>query len=251
MADDIFGHDHLDHDRHLHNHQKKWAPGERYSRGQKPVHVASSVRKNIRMSGADAYAHLHRRTGPLSQSDEEVREQAESRTRSRYFPLVAFLVSAALLLIVWNVLPAIGFIVGALAVNTLIELHKRFTQGVPLDLEVLFSATAAATAVYGILAGLVLVFVGPLLAASVRGHVCSSVVRKSGALLVTALAASVLAASRFELLFAVVLGIIALYALITITGRNAGASTILGRVTTLGLNAIIITTLLPALLGIS
>jgi hypothetical protein len=247
MADDIIGHDHLDHDRHLTHRNPTWKPGERYSRGKKPNHVALSVRHNIRTSGSDAYAHLHR--GDAA-DDAETNALSRSTASARLWLLGGLLGGAILLALAWNVIPALGLFVVLLALNTVIELHKRFTQGVPVDFEILFAGAAVLSALHGVFAGVALALVGPLLAASVRGHVCPAVIRKSGALLVTALAASVLAPTRFELLFAVILGIGAYFAIITASGLNRGPTTILARFTTLALNAFLVFSLLPAVLPI-
>jgi hypothetical protein len=269
VGNDILGHDHLDHGRHLPHTNPQWKPGERMNRGSLPQHVALRPKRfrepteDEREHQANAYAHLHQRRDHTAHADTAHlgNEPAQQRAKptivkelasSKLLVSLGIMLFGALLITVFaRTAPAFTAFLTFLIINTVIEYHKYFTQGIPLDLEILIVGVATMTLLYGAAWGVALALLGPLTAAAARGHICQAAARKTAALVVVVVAASILNPTRFELLFAVLIGVFAHYATIVMSGASNGMVTLLARASTLGINSYVALFVVPALTSIA
>lgn len=107
-------------------------------------------------------------------------------------------------LILFSVSEAWSIFFAALFLNIIIEYHKWFTAGLPLDFELLFPAVTLLTALSNTGLALLLVFIGPAMSELSRGGLNKEMVLKSSSLFVAVFVASLFSSN---ILFAVALGI--------------------------------------------
>ena len=256
MADDILGHENLDHGKHLKHHAHKPEPGERFGRGSKPRHIGLGHKKNHTKHAHNSHTHdahshgsnAHNVHGAHSPEAHKPRAVSSSR---KYLFLAAGVISVFVFAFVYRTYPAFASLGLILALNTLIELHKHFTDGIPLDIELLFLGSAYLSAVYGYGWGLALAFTGSFIADGARGHIHSSTTVKAVAVMVTATAAAILNPTTAELVFAILLGNIAQYLILFTMGRTSGIMSVIRRLTTVGFNSYLAIFVVPLLLTAS
>ncbi len=265
MADEILGHEHLDHGRHLVHHH---VHSQRGRSGSLPKHIALGGDPHAHLHSAvpkhpykSSHAHLHEHSsnhGPASGSHDNHGHGGHGHSHSKSFDSkrmliwgLALIVIIPVLLLFYKSFSGLTSVLIVIIFNSALEYHKYFTEGVPLDLELIFLGAAYVTIVHGTGWGLLLAGTGPLIASAVRGHVCDVTLRKTIAALAMVLAASVLGPSRYEVAFAVLLGVAAHYGIIVASGASNGVSTIIARFTDLGLNVYLALFFLPLITGIA
>jgi cobalt-zinc-cadmium efflux system protein len=216
MADDILGHEHLDHGKHLHKH------GHHH-------HTSPHWRHN---TGHHMHGHGHHHGHAL---------HGHTHVSVDYKKwLVASLVVLSIAYAVYNVSAGITALLLILVVNTLLEYHKVFTQGYPVDLEILTVGTAFIAATAGFFWGVVLAILGPMIAEISRGHMGEEPLYKSAALMITAAAGYLLGTSQWDLFIAVVFGILAYYIATAAQGNTSSIHNVLARLSTLALSVVVI-----------
>lgn len=238
MADDILGHENLDHGKHLKHHHKP-EPGERLGRGARPRHVGLGRSKNH--SPAHDHGHNHNHTHGHGHGHDDHATSFRERIPYIAGAIVALIVAIAF----GKAFPALTAIILILVINTLIEYHKHFTGSTPVDIEVLYVGGATVAAVFGLVPALVIALAGPVIADLSRGHFHDSTNIKVAAVLVTVIAASILDPTAPELIFAILLGNATQYGILFALGKTSGILSMVRRLTTIGFNAYLALFLVP------
>lgn len=103
--------------------------------------------------------------------------------------------------------PVLIVVFGLIALNALVEYHKWFTAGLPLDLELLYGGAVVVTAIYGVGWGFILALVGPIVSELARGEINREALIKTIGVGAAVLVASLGITSVIGLLFAVAIGL--------------------------------------------
>lgn len=119
------------------------------------------------------------------------------------------------------VAPAFMIAVAILAVNTVLELHKNFTRGMPLDIEVLTVGVAYLAATQSPILAAIVAIVGPGLSEATRGHMCTGTWFRPFALLSIIPVAMLLGSSFWGLTASVIFGAVANYIRVLLTAPNS------------------------------
>jgi hypothetical protein len=221
MADDILGHEHLDHGKHLHKH------GHHH-------HVSPHWRHN---TGHEIHKHGHHE----HEGHHEHKHQHNTHVPVDYKQWgIAAIVALTLAVALYNYSAGFTLFLIILVANTVIEYHKLFTEGAPIDLEVITLGTAVLAATAGFLWGVILAVVGPTIAQLSRGNISSETMYKSAALVITAAAGYLLGSGQWDLFIAVIFGILAQYIAAAVVGQQTNTHNAIARLTTLALSTYLI-----------
>lgn len=248
MADDILGHENLDHGKHLKHHHKP-EPGERFGRGARPRHIGLGKHKTRGHSHAHGHGHAHDHAHSHDHDHAHKHVHSHSHDASRFtekIPLIAGAVVALVLAVaLGRAFPALTAVLLILVVNAALEYHKYFTGSAPVDLEILYVGGAAVAAIFGFVPALFIALLGPVVADLSRGHLHDSTTIKVVAVLVAVLAGSILDPTGAELVFAILLGNAAQYGILFALGKTSGVLSLVRRLTTTGFNAYLAVFLVP------
>lgn len=240
MADDILGHEHLDHGKHLHKGPNAHGHGHHGhgAHGHKP-----------RTGAAHVGVLALRRKQPRAHHDEHETHVEPAKPLARYRLWIGLGLGGVVLLafLAWSA-PALALLAAFLAVDVLLELHKLFTGSLPIDIEILYGGVAFLSAHYGVAWGIVLALIGPSVAALVRSHYCEEELIKTVALLISAIAALLFGPAPGSLLVAAAFGIVAQFAAVSGLGLQPSFNNAFARLTATAVNAYVLVLLLPSVL---
>jgi hypothetical protein len=141
---------------------------------------------------------------------------------------------------------AVTVIISIILINTILEQHKQFTGGVPLDIEILYVSSVYVAMQFGFGWAAVIALLGPVIADFSRGHLhADTTLAKCIGVLVAAGAGAILSFTPAELVFAILLGNITQYIILMSVGRTKGIMSVIRRFTTFGFNAYLAAYILP------
>ena len=216
MADDILGHEHLDHGKHLHkgpnahhHGHAKGGAGHGHHMGGANAHQHVSAHAGTHAAAEHAHANLtksdvqDKHVGVLGTPKQEVRSWKRSAIL-----VVALLAAAAGLFLI---APALSIGILVVALNALFEQYKYFTEGVPLDAELLTVGTVYLATHGGFAVAICVSVFGPPIAELTRGQISEFFGVKIASLLVASLAAYVFGPAPWQLFTAVIFGLTVQY----------------------------------------
>ncbi len=248
MADDVLGHEHLDHGKHL--HKGKHAHHHHAHTHHAPLRAHNHV--GIFSLGKKE-DHAHNDHGHNHPSH----DAAHAHTHPHSHPSIpwkrwAIAGAAALLLglLALEFLPAFALVVAILAVNTIIEYYKHGLGNIPVDVEVASVGAALVTAHFHIGWGLLITLAAPILANMSHGHFSEFMVVKNVSLLVTALATLLLGSQPWQLFTAVLFGLITQFVAMQVFANPSPFSNFLRRATNALGSAYIIFFIVPFLMRV-
>jgi hypothetical protein len=231
MADDILGHEHLDHGKHLHKH----GHGHGHEKHAHTVvwHPPTHVGLRHKKGHDEHHTPISFKIGAMPNWQKWG---------------LSIVIAVPLIFIFYHSFPGLAIALGVIVANTLIEYHKLFTSGTNMDFEVLSVGTAFVSAKYGIGWSLLIVAFGPLVSDLSRSYFTEKSLFKSASLVVTAVAALLLGISSWQLFTAVIFGLIAYYCINMVASDVGAVPNAISRVSTAIFSAYVLFLLLPTIM---
>lgn len=215
MADDILGHDHLDHGKHLHKHHED---KQRHRDSRLPSHI-----------------------GLGEKNEERTPWQCSGKTAT-----IITGVSIVLAVILYQSFTALAILIAVIIINTALEFHKRFTRAAPVDIEIVSLGTAYLSATHGFWWAAILAVIGPIIAHLFLGYFGDATIIKVVSLVIIAAAATALGQAPIALFIAILFGLLfQLFAFAFVLGHDVLLN-VISRITTGAFIAYILFVVLPA-----
>lgn len=263
MADDILGHDHLDHGKHLHKpgfHPKPaywmgiWVKHPREEHHDE--HGTHESKEHEHHAAHKVHAkqeHAAHAPAKPTAHEEHDEKRASGHIRALFERLSWLQIVIALAVIV----PAgffiynswLGLIVAAIvvALNVIVEFHKWFTEGSPLDFEILTFGAAYLAATGYFFWALVVATVGPYIADKSRGPTDEDTGFRVFGVVISAFAGLFLGPATFSVFIAVVCGVFAQFIIASIIADNGPVFNMIESGSTVALAAYLVFFVLPIL----
>jgi hypothetical protein len=175
---------------------------------------------------------------------------APTQTSFRIHPLLLIIGLGVLLLLCAlfsRTFFVIALVIGILAINTVLEMHKLFTQGIPVDFEILTVGVAYLAATGSIGFALLVALIGPVVAEVARGSFTNAAFFRPIVLVIVAFTAVSFGPSALGILSVVCIGLALHYIRVMFTARFHWFYSILPRLTQLVLALYVIFGILPIL----
>jgi hypothetical protein len=145
----------------------------------------------------------------------------------KYAPWLVIIGLALPAMLLVDAMKGAVIMIAILAANTALEMHKIWTAGIPVDLELLTLGTAYLAASGHVVWALILAFTGPVCSEAARGHICTGSTFRPFALLAVVMVAPLFGPTAWGLMAAVVVGAIANWVRVLLTtGADPVASAI-------------------------
>lgn len=250
MTDDILGHEHLDHGKHLHKgkHNKDHnaehhthAPNWIKSRVGKPEHIGTYLGSGSKRIAKINTNHNHN----THNHNNAKQDHKESKSESKHLILWgSAIVLGMMMLSVF--IPELAIIAIILVITAVLERIKHSVAGLPIDFEALSTSVAYLAVNYGWGSALILGAIGPYVGDFMHGHISEYNWVKIVSLYVTIIVSLLLGKSSWSLFGAVGAGLVMQFILM-FTLRGDVALNAIRRSINAGFNAYLIFIVLPLL----
>jgi hypothetical protein len=267
MADDILGHEHLDHGKHL--HKPGFHPKPSYWMGIWVKHPRDEHHDDHGEHGKhdahakDAHAKPHAKVekakphAPAPPVKHAIKEPEKLHTDNRFGSLLdrlswtQFVIALAILIPtgVFIYSSFLGLIVAAavIGLNIIVEYHKWFTEGSPLDFEILTFGAAYLAATGYFFWALVVAVIGPYVADKSRGPADEDTGFRMFGVVVSAIAGLILGPATLSVFIAVIAGVFAQFIIASLIADNGPVFNMIESGSTVALAAYLVFFVLPIL----
>jgi hypothetical protein len=226
MADDILGHEHLDHGKHLHHGHGHHGPKHGYYLGYWLRHPS------------DHHAHAHHH---------QEHTHSHNTSWSWQYLVIAAAVIVPFALLIYRQVPGFALALLFLAANTLLEQHKWYTGGLALDMELLSVGVAYLTVLQMQVWAIALICCGPIVAQLSRGQLNEYAFIRMFSLIAVFLTALSIGSTAWGVFIAVLFGVSVYFFIALAKGEATMMQNIISRTSTLIPAAYVIFLLLPSL----